>query len=90
MGRHRYIVETDVQENETREDNNSKSFSIHVVDDESDVMVLEGEARWEFRYLQAALNRDEHVHLETVLFRQPYLGLLPEPFFPRRLEMPPA
>ena len=90
LGRHRYIVETDIQESETREDNNSKSFSIHVVDDESDVMVLEGEARWEFRYLQAALNRDEHVRLETVLFRQPYLGLLPEPFFPRRLEMPPA
>jgi hypothetical protein len=30
------------------------------------------------------------VRLETVLFRQPYLGVLPEPFFPRRLEIPPA
>lgn len=90
LGTHRYIVETDVQKGETREDNNSKSFSIHVVDDKSDVLVLDGEARWEFRYLEAALKRDEHVNLETVLFRQPYLGLLPAPFFPRQLDLPPA
>jgi hypothetical protein len=90
LGRHRYVVETDVQEGETREDNNRKTFSIHVVDDKSDVLVLEGEGRWEFRYLEAALKRDEHVGLDTVLFRQPYLGLLPQPFFPRQLELPPA
>ena len=61
LGRQRYFVSTAVQAGETRDDNNSKSFSFHVVDDEADILLLEGEARWEFRYLDAALKRDEHV-----------------------------
>lgn len=88
IGRQRYLVSTAVQAGETRDDNNSKPFSFHVVDDEADVLLLEGEARWEFRYLDAALKRDEHVKLEKVVFRQPYMGVLPDTFFPRTLNLP--
>jgi hypothetical protein len=89
LGRRRFLVSTAVQPGETRDDNNSKPFAFHVVDDESDVLLLEGEARWEFRYLDAALKRDEHVKLEQVVFRQPYMGVLPDTFFPRTLTLPP-
>lgn len=88
LGRHRYIVSTDVQEGETRSDNNARKFALQVVDDQSDVLILEGEARWEFRYLDAALRRDEHVSVEQVVFRQPYMGVLPETFFPREFALP--
>jgi hypothetical protein len=88
LGRQRYVVSTEVLPGETRSDNNSKKFSFQVVDDEADVLVLEGEARWEFRYLEAALKRDEHVKVERVVFRQPYMGVLPDTFFPRTLDLP--
>ncbi len=88
LGRRRYVLRTDVEPGETRDDNNAKSFSFHVVDDESDVLVLEGEARWEFRYLNDALQRDEHIRLQKVVFRQPYMGVLPDTFFPRTLTLP--
>ena len=88
LGRQRYVVSTEVLPGETRADNNSKRFALQVVDDEADVLLLEGEARWEFRYLDAALRRDEHVDIERVVFRQPYMGVLPDTFFPRTLHLP--
>lgn len=88
IGRKSYVVRTPVQEGETRDDNNSQSFSLSVVDDRAKVFLVDGEARWEFRYLDAALSRDERVDLKQILFDQPYLGVLVEPFFPRRLVIP--
>jgi len=66
---------------ETREDNNDKNFAINIVDDKSHVLLVEETARWEFRYLHNALERDKRIDLQQVLFEQPYMGLLPEPFF---------
>ena len=88
VGRKSYVVRTPVLEGETRDDNNSRTFAFTVVDDRAKVYVLEGDARWEFRYLEAALSRDERVDLKRVLFQQPYLGILPEPFFPQRVDLP--
>ena len=88
IGRKTYLVRTPVQTGETREDNNSRSFSVTVVDDRAKVFIVDGEARWEFRYLDVALSRDERVDLKTVLFDQPFIGVLPEPFFPRQLALP--
>ncbi|MEZ6068380.1 MAG: hypothetical protein R3B90_22305 [Planctomycetaceae bacterium] len=88
LGRHRYTVSTEVQPGETRDDNNSRNFTVTVVDDEADVLLVEGEARWEFRYLDNALRRDEQVEVQEILFRQPYMGVLPDPFFPRKLDLP--
>ncbi|MEK6262128.1 MAG: hypothetical protein AABP62_26320 [Planctomycetota bacterium] len=86
VGRKAYVIRTPVLEGETRDDNNGRSFAFAVVDDRAKVFLIEGDARWEFRYLEAALARDERVDLKRVLFQQPYLGVLPEPFFPRRLD----
>ena len=86
LGRHRFLVRMDVAENEIRSDNNDREFSLEVVDDRAHVLLLEGEGRWEFRFLESALERDERVAVERVLFQQPYLGVLPRPFFPSRLD----
>ena len=88
IGQQRFTVRTDVLKGETRDDNNSRDFSLIVVDDKARVLLVEGEARWEFRFLEAAYARDERVLLERVLFEQPYLGVLPETFFPRQLNWP--
>lgn len=84
-GRQRYRVRTEELPEETRADNNTREFALQVVDDRSNVLLIEGEGRWEFRYLHAALSRDEHVQLDVVVFNQPYLGVLPDTFFPREL-----
>src|SRR5690606_15886833 len=87
VGRFEYEVQVAVREGETRDDNNAKSFAFNVIDDKAAVMVLEGEARWEFRYLDNAFRRDKQVRIERVVFRQPYLGVLPTTFFPKALSL---
>jgi hypothetical protein len=85
VGKHSYVLSLPVQEGETRDDNNARSFTVTVIDDRARVLLVDGEPRWEFRYLEAALARDERASLRTALFRQPWTGLLPETFFPRTL-----
>jgi hypothetical protein len=87
IGRRRYSVTVAPQPGETRTDNNSRNFAIQVVNDHARVLLVDSDARWEFRYLAAALQRDQRVELDPVLFRQPYLGLLPDTFFPRQLSI---
>ncbi|MDZ4688164.1 MAG: hypothetical protein SH850_24075, partial [Planctomycetaceae bacterium] len=82
LGRQKYVTTIAPQPDELRQDNNARPFAIQVVDDRTRVLLVDGEPRWEFRYLEAALSRDERVQLDVVLFQQPYLALLPEPFFP--------
>jgi hypothetical protein len=89
-GRHEFTLSVDPQSGETRQDNNSQQLALTVVDDKVRVLVLEGEARWEFRYLDNALKRDPHVELYSVVFDQPFLGLLEDTFFPRSLTWPAA
>ncbi|HBN74896.1 MAG TPA: hypothetical protein DD473_03550 [Planctomycetaceae bacterium] len=66
---------------ETQQDNNQQEFAINVIDDTTRILLVDGEARWEFRFLDAAFERDDRVNLNAVLFEQPYLGLLPHSFF---------
>lgn len=80
VGATEYTLSTDVQPGELREDNNTRPFTVSVVDNKSRVMLIEGDARWEFRYLKNALERDKQVRLQTILFRQPFLRLLNRPF----------
>ncbi len=93
-GRQRFIVEVqpegtltsstrrDTQNHEElRLENNQQEFGISVIDDTSHVLLVDGEGRWEFRFLEAAYHRDDRVDLKAVLFDQPYLGLLPHTFF---------
>ena len=85
LGRHQFTVRTDVLKAETRDDNNARDFSLTVIDDKAKVLLVEGEARWEFRFLDSAFSRDERVRFERVLFEQPFMGILGETFYPRRL-----
>jgi hypothetical protein len=85
LGRYEFTLSTDPQPGETRQDNNSQQLAMAVIDDKVRVLVLEGEARWEFRYLDNALKRDPRVDLFSVVFEQPYLGVLEDTFFPRTL-----
>jgi hypothetical protein len=88
VGRRRYRLVVVAQPDETRSDNNERQFTLQVVDDQARVLVVDGEPRWEFRYLETALHRDERVKVDSVVFRQPFMGLLPDTFFPRTLPLP--
>jgi hypothetical protein len=88
VGRHEYTLRIVARPGETREDNNTKTFAMTVTDDTVRVLLLEGEARWEFRFIDNALERDAHVEVKRVVYRQPYLGVLQDTFFPRRLQLP--
>ena len=90
LGRQSYQVRIPFQEGESRGDNNLRAFSFQVVDDRAKVLLVEGEARWEFRYLDAAFSRDTRIDFDHVLFEQPHLQVLPQPFFPRQLPLLPV
>ncbi|HZY89917.1 MAG TPA: vWA domain-containing protein, partial [Gemmataceae bacterium] len=70
----------DPEVKETRTDNNSRATSVNVADDTAKVLLIDGEARWEFHYLASALKRDRTMKLTSVVFEQPRLddNLTPE------------
>lgn len=87
-GRHEYDISVDVQDGETRDDNNSSRFAVTVVDDKARVLLVDGESRWEFRFLHRALDRDDRVEATSVVYDQPYIGQLNGPGFARQLNLP--
>ena len=88
LGRYEFTLSTDPRPGETRQDNNTRQFALTVVDDKVRILLIDGEARWEFRYIDNALQRDTRVELSSVVFDQPYLGLLDETFFSRSIVWP--
>lgn len=54
--------------------NNRLSTTVSVSDDRIRVLLVDGQGRWEFHYLAAALERDRLVELKKILFEQPRLG----------------
>ncbi|MBC7968232.1 MAG: hypothetical protein H7Z17_20185 [Fuerstia sp.] len=84
-GRFDYRVETGTQPGELRDDNNGRDINLQVVDNKARVMLVEGDARWEFRYLKNLLDRDKQVEPLTVLLHQPFLDLLNQPYIPSKL-----
>jgi hypothetical protein len=64
-------VRADVKE--TRLDNNSRATTVSVADDKAKVLLVDGEARWEWHYLHTALKRDRAIELKSVVFDQPRL-----------------
>lgn len=87
-GRFDYHLETEIQPGELRDDNNSRDISLQVIDNKARVLLVEGEARWEFRYLKNLLDRDKQVDPLSVLMHQPFLDLLNQPYIPRKLPDP--
>jgi hypothetical protein len=59
---------------ETSSANNAKTTTINVADDTAKVLLVDGEARWEYHYLATALKRDRTIKLDTVVFEQPRVG----------------
>lgn len=84
-GRFDYKLITEVQKGELRDDNNTRDVSLHVVDNKARVMLVDGDARWEFRYLHNLLDRDKQVEPQTVLFQQPFLNLLNQSYIASKL-----
>ena len=56
---------------DARADNDRRSISVEVADDRAKVLLVDGEARWEFQYLRNALARDPRVTVDSVVFHQP-------------------
>jgi hypothetical protein len=54
-------------------DNNARSAVVNVAKDTVRVLLIDGEARWEYHYLASALERDPTVKVESVVFDQPRL-----------------
>ncbi len=91
IGRHEYTLSVKPEDGETRRDNNSRRFALTIVDDKVHVLIAEGEARWEFRYLTNAFYRDEGIgreNVKEVVFHQPYIGILEDTWFPHELKLP--
>ncbi len=65
-------------EGETRADNNSCQAVVNVADDKAKVLLVDGEARWEYHYLASALHRDRTMQPQGVVFSQPRLDRIPE------------
>jgi hypothetical protein len=51
--------------------NNSRTVRVNVVKDRARVMLIDGEARWEFHYLHTCLGRDENMDVRSIVFQQP-------------------
>jgi hypothetical protein len=66
-------VRPDVGPKESRTDNNQLATTISVADDRAKVLLVDGEARWEYHYLATALQRDRLVDLKSIVFAQPRL-----------------
>jgi hypothetical protein len=61
-----------------RTENASRPVVVSVADDKAKVLLIDGEARYEYHYLATALARDRTMQLKKVVFLQPRLGKLPE------------
>jgi hypothetical protein len=60
-------------------ENASRSALVKVVEDQAEVLLIDGEARWEQHYLATALGRDPMVRkTKSVIFVQPRLGRINE------------
>jgi hypothetical protein len=64
----------EVGKEEARADNNEGVTTVNVADDTAKVLVIDGEARWEYHYLATALERDRSMKLQRVVFHQPRLN----------------
>ncbi len=63
---------------DTRPENNSRPAVVNVADDKARVLLVDGEARWEWHYLASALLRDKSMQVTSVVRQQPRLGKIAE------------
>lgn len=63
---------------EMSQENNERTAVVRVADDKAKVLLVDGEARWEFHYLINAVRRDKTIKPEAVVFEQPRINAIPE------------
>jgi hypothetical protein len=63
---------------EVSEDNNHATAMVRVARDKARVLLVDGEARWEFHYIANALRRDRSMEPDSVVFTQPRVGKISE------------
>lgn len=68
VGWQEYIVGVEPVEGETNLANNYYPVSFEVVRDHLRILLADGVARWEFRYLEKLFQREEHIEFEELLF----------------------
>lgn len=68
QGLHRYRVAVDALEGETLKENNQWTSDVYITDDRTNVLLVDNQPRWEYRYLRNLFyGRDKSVHLQFVL-----------------------
>jgi hypothetical protein len=63
-----YVVEVEPVSDEANTANNFMPVSFEVVHDRTRVLLADGVARWEYRYLNQLFRREEHVEFDELLF----------------------
>ncbi len=63
---------------DTRPENNSRPVTVNVSPDKAKVLLVDGEVRWEFHYLQTALMLDKTMDTTSVVFDQPRINAVSE------------
>jgi hypothetical protein len=66
-GEYEVEVEADVLEGEQDKTNNVRRAKLKVVDQKIRVLYVEGQPRWEYRYLKTALRRDQTMKMQCLL-----------------------
>lgn len=75
-----YRLELSPMQGELFDSNNSWDFKIAVTDDRTNVLLVDGVPRWEFRYLRNLFyGRDKSVHLQYVLLRPDHIEGVRDP-----------
>lgn len=75
-----YQVRLKPDEREIFKENNSWDFKVAVTDDRTNVLLVDGFPRWEFRYLRNLFyGRDKSVHLQYVLLNPDEIHRGPQP-----------
>ncbi len=76
----KYRVAVSTQPDEYLPDNNDWNFEVAVTDDRTNVLLIDGYPRWEFRYLRNLFYaRDKSVHLQYVLMHPDQIEGAPPP-----------
>ncbi len=79
-GIHDYRVRLQPDPREMFQENNSWDFKVAVTDDRTNVLLVDGFPRWEFRYLRNLFyGRDKSVHLQYVLLHPDAIHRAPQP-----------
>jgi len=77
-GRGNFTIRIPIQEDEKNESNNQASSAVEIVERKINVLLIDGEPRWEFRFIRNVLERDQAVKL-SVFVARPDLGPIKGP-----------